>query len=102
MKNIIACNRELYCLDGVLKNTNGFRSSSLMRSITSSSSEDDTLFEKQKLLKNPPKKRLRSKSKPLIEIDAPNHSDSDEEFDGRGLDKSAVTLHGVKSVDDLV
>ena len=72
-----------------------------MRSMTSSS-EDETLYEKQKLLKSGPKKS-RSKPNaltgPLVDIEAGHRAaGSEDEFDGTGLDKFNRTGTGNTSV----
>lgn len=76
-----------------------------MRSMTSSSDEDETLYEKQRLIKNNRKTRTKKREKlnPAPLLDLNEEPESEAEFDGSGLDKTApATLHNMRSSDEFV
>ncbi|CAK8683931.1 unnamed protein product [Clavelina lepadiformis] len=94
--------------NGFNKQNSSFRTTSLMRSMTSSSSaeEDHTLYEKRKLISGPPKRtRAKQKSKqhfsPLIEYEGFDQGEYGDGFDGKGLDKG-VSLRGVGSSEEIM
>ena len=97
--NIWLKKKQQQFLDGFRKSTNTYRSNQLL---TSSSDEDETLYEKQKLLK-PGRKKTRSKNiAPLIDMES-EPARSGNEFDGTGLDKTTVVLRGRgSSAEDII
>jgi len=70
-----------------------------MCAMTSSSDEDETLYEKQKLLNSRKKARTKHKSSVLVDIGSEPRRSGDE-FDGTGLDKTSVSLLGRRSSEE--